>query len=404
MFNFRRLPGILYHRRYTTLSSILLTVTILYYLLHWGIMCTNFETWQHIKRLCHLHQKGEAVGNLCQPLCIDKKIHSFTCHAFHAGKEAVFSANWEGTHLVFKASRRVWANNLDTVYWVDKEGRQHFPSEADFNNMIRDIVSSKLNYSISNDQLKRLSRLGFSKAKEGSPQRQVEMQNLWVLLQDNEYLCSLLYSDIDVFPQLLGTCGGFFAVEYLEPVHGGSNILSISDGNEEWPSRVKLAMLMMELLSELETNLPEPFHLCDIKMSHFGLVKGTQRLKFLDLDSAVPRTVASKATADGRHCTKHEECDFFDCRSLCNDKTKKCDLPVTNDNYQVVCEKIFLGWTLSGTVIIPGLLISPHTPSSLASLLRHCAHPNNSPRQFVPDDLKVKLYTKLTELDEILHF
>lgn len=367
-------------------------------------MCTNLETWQQVNKLCQLYRKGEAVGNLCKPLCVDKKIQSFACHAFHAGKEAVFSANWAGTRLVFKTSRRTRSSLVDPVYWVDTNGKKHFPTEADFNYMILDVVASKLNLSVSNDQLKRLSRLGFSKGKEGSPQRHAEMQNLWVLLQDNEYLCSVLYSDQDVFPQLLGTCGGFFAVEYVEPVRSTSNLLSVSDSREEWSSRVKLAVMMMDLLEELETNLPEPFHLCDIKTSHFGLAKGTNRLKFLDLDSVLPRAIASKATADGSHCSKHKECDFFDCHSMCNLKTNKCDNPVINNNFQVVCEKLFLGWTLSGTVIIPGLLISQHTPSSLAALLRLCAHPDtpNNPKQVVSEDVKRRLYTTLSEMDQVL--
>jgi hypothetical protein len=114
-----------------------------------------------------------------------------------------------------------------------------------------------------------------------------------------------------------------------------SSVMSMGESREEWATRLKLAVLIMDMLDELETNLAEPFHLCDIKMSHFGLTKGSQRLKFLDLDSVLPRTVAGRVTADGRHCTRHEDCDFFDCRSKCNAATSRCDLPVTNNNFQV---------------------------------------------------------------------
>jgi hypothetical protein len=165
--------------------------------------------------------------------------------------------------------------------------------------------------------------------------RQVEMQNLWFLLQDNEYLCSILYADRDIFPQLLGTCGPFFAVEYVDPVQMSSGVMSMGEGHEEWAKKLKLAVLMMDLLDELETNLAEPFHLCDVKMSHFGLTKNGQHLKFLDLDSVLPRTVVGHMTADGSHCTRHEDCDFFDCRSRCNSVTSRCDSPVTNNNFQV---------------------------------------------------------------------
>lgn len=45
------------------------------------------------------------MGILCEPLCTEKGIHSLACETLHAGKEAVFSAHWETTRLVFKASR-----------------------------------------------------------------------------------------------------------------------------------------------------------------------------------------------------------------------------------------------------------------------------------------------------------
>lgn len=54
---------------------------------------------------CSTHRDGTAMGILCEPLCAEKGIHSLACETLHAGKEAVFSAHWEATRLVFKASR-----------------------------------------------------------------------------------------------------------------------------------------------------------------------------------------------------------------------------------------------------------------------------------------------------------
>jgi len=51
MLHLRRLPGILYQRRYVTATLIILILTVIYYLIHWGIMCTNLETWQHVSHL-----------------------------------------------------------------------------------------------------------------------------------------------------------------------------------------------------------------------------------------------------------------------------------------------------------------------------------------------------------------
>lgn len=72
--------------------------------------------------------------------------------------------------------------------------------------------------------------------------------------------------------------------------------------------------------------------------------------------------------------------------------------------FQIVCEKIFLGWTLSGTIIIPGLLMSEHTTSTLAVLLRQCANPDGDtthlPRAAASDSLKIRLHNMLKEMEK----
>lgn len=74
--------------------------------------------------------------------------------------------------------------------------------------------------------------------------------------------------------------------------------------------------------------------------------------------------------------------------------------------FQVVCEKIFLGWTLSGSVIMPGLLMTPQTPSTLASLLRQCSDPDIDGTDHIyptpSQHVKERLFATLTELDRML--
>lgn len=71
---------------------------------------------------------------------------------------------------------------------------------------------------------------------------------------------------------------------------------------------------------------------------------------------------------------------------------------------QIICEKIFLGWTLSGTIIIPGLLMSEHTTSTLAALLRQCANPDGDTmhvsRAAATDILKKRLYNVVSEMEK----
>lgn len=58
---------------------------------------------------------------------------------------------------------------------------------------------------------------------------------------------------------------------------------------------------------------------------------------------------------------------------------------------------------MSGTIIIPGLLMSRRTTGSLAVLLRQCANPHGDlshlPRASVSSAVRTRLYDMLTEMD-----
>lgn len=200
--------------------------------------------------------------------------------------------------------------------------------------MIRDLVLSKLNLTITDHRIQRLARLRTHRVETDENKRRLEMENVWQLLQENEYVISIVYEDRDVFPQLIGTCGTFYAAEYVRPIETPTTILALSDSKPEWAKRLKLAVMILDLLEELESNFPEPFYLCDVKINHFGLPAGGQKLKFLDLDAVFPKSAIGRITADGKNCQRHEDCDYFDCRSLCSEN-KRCESPVVNNNLQV---------------------------------------------------------------------
>ena len=83
-------------------------------------------------------------------------------------------------------------------------------------------------------------------------------------------------------------------------------------------------------------------------------------------DTLFPKSVIDRNTADQSTCERHQDCDFFDCHSLCNKVIQRCDTPVVNNNLQVICKKIF---------IESGLLASKHLPKEKRILLEECANP-----------------------------
>ncbi|KAL0271530.1 UNVERIFIED_CONTAM: hypothetical protein PYX00_008594 [Menopon gallinae] len=381
------------------------------------------------------------MGNLCKPLCSENEIHSITCSPQQSGKEFVFTAKWNNRLVVFKSShsrdRFGWENitrsgKLENNFppkedrsrtvpraskrAQDKESRiremKNYKrrkrvdeatvkeaNEKHFESIIRDIVNEKLNLTVTNSQIESLKYLETKNKflySEFSEARKTEKANLYRLLQSREYIMSQLFSDREMFPQIIGTCGHFYVVEHLRSPQ--FNSFFMLDDKEEWSERMKLAIEIMDFVEELETNFPDALHMCDIKMSHFG-VTNTGRLKFLDLDSVYTNNVIEKLASSGKPCQENADCDLLDCKSVCNARTKICDGGIANNNLQVICEKIFVGWTMSGKVIVPGLLMSEHTPASLATLLRLCAENGRAP---VPEDVRQRLYTTLTEMYQIL--
>ncbi|XP_060520081.1 divergent protein kinase domain 1C isoform X2 [Cylas formicarius] len=326
----KRLPGVLYTYRYTVYSTGIVFSTFVYFLFKWNVLCVNLQAWQHVKKMCKLYEDGLAVGSLCAPLCVSRDIHSLTCHSFQAAKEAVFSAEWHNIRLVFKSVPR----NIQTIHWYDN-GILKYPTEKEFLSTIRAIVKRRLNLTLAYDTAVRLSRLKPSYEEKDKVKRQKEIENLWYLLQNHEYLLSTLFTDKDVFPQLLGTCGPYFAVEYLEPISLGSSLFSTSDSREEWGRRLKYAVQILDLLEELENNFREPFYLCDMRVGHFGFAKDKKKLKFIDLDEVFPRSVIDGLFQQTRGCKKENDCEFLDCRSACNQTSNRCLTTTVNSNFQI---------------------------------------------------------------------
>ena len=107
--------------------------------------------------------------------------------------------------------------------------------------------------------------------------------NVWSLLQDNEYVLSKLYASVDIFPTLLGSCGGLYVVEALEPLSFPPRYFAKLSFNQ-WAQRVSVTLAILDLLDELENVFEDPVHLCDVKPEHFG-ISDFGKVKVLDLDS-----------------------------------------------------------------------------------------------------------------------
>ena len=61
-----------------------------------------------------------------------------------------------------------------------------------------------------------------------------------------EYVLSKLHASLDVFPTLMGTCGGLYVVEALEPLSYPHYLAKLSFG--QWAQRVSVALGNIHIL------------------------------------------------------------------------------------------------------------------------------------------------------------
>lgn len=324
---------------------------------------------------------GEVIGNLCESLCLKETMESLACHPSKRQEGVAFSTTWKGKRILFKSPKIKDASTPKQLHWTDKNNIKQYPTYEEFLTLITRLVYSKMNLNIS---LEKAKEIGTIPLDDNFPtDKSIEMENAWMLLQDEDYLSTVLFSGKEIFPERVGTCGYLYATEYPEIAKGTSALFSLEDDEEEWDRRSHLAVLMQDLLVKLDKN---NLQICDIQLKNFGALGN--RLHYLSPGNVRLRKSLPKINP----CKIDHDCGNFDCLALCNVTSGFCNKAIESDNLQLVCEKIYLGWKAAGRVIIPGLLVSTKASSALATLLRRCADPNALPHTKA---FKMALYNTL---------
>ena len=320
---------------------------------------------------------------MCQDLCKLDSFEPISCPPYHSGKQVVVDTMFRKNVPVVVKARTIdiEAESENIVYWKDEDDEIRYPTKEEFTKMMQNHLT--VNYNLSLPVNKGLYSLWpHALTKDSLTQYQNDwllqttMKHLWSLSLDPEYVFSRLFKDFDVFPEILGTCGGLYMVERVEPINMPYFLQHVDfDG---WVQRVKLGLLILDLLEEFDNMFDSPVYLCDMKSEHFGLSEHG-RLKYLDVDNVFLKTVADKSVGDGSFCETHSDCDLFDCKGFCDLIENKCTGGVSNNNLQIVCEKIFLGQSLNFKLLgSTGLLVSKHASRRLQEAVETCANPSKS--------------------------
>ncbi|EHH29368.1 Protein FAM69C [Macaca mulatta] len=282
---------------------------------------------------CQDYRGGALAGDLCEDLCVAGKLLFQRCLHYDRGKK-VLQADWRGRPVVLKSKEEAFSSfpPLSLLEEEAGEGGQDIP-EAELLLMVAGEVKSALGLELSN------SSLGPWWPGRRGPRWRGQLASLWALLQQEEYVYFSLLQDLSphVLP-VLGSCGHFYAVEFLaagSPHHralfpldrvpgapGGGQARAISD----------IALSFLDMVNHFDSDFSHRLHLCDIKPENFA-IRSDFTVVAIDVDMAFFEPKMREILE--QNCTDDEDCNFFDCFSRCDLRVNKCGAQRVNNNLQL---------------------------------------------------------------------
>ncbi|XP_033122152.1 divergent protein kinase domain 1C-like isoform X2 [Anneissia japonica] len=311
-----------------------LSVLLLYKLL-FVIYCDEDWSKDVIYKLCDHYNDGLIDGDVCHALCVDEEFQYRDCFNYRHRKLAL-KMKWKGRVVMLKALEPYLENfnndlkklriSLDKDYAFDEKLTTISTLlRIRLNNQITKYVQPK-NKLTFDEIYQRLWTGNTSKSKKA------EIVSVGSLSSQREYIFFQFYRNMVNFPDVFGTCGHMYVVEYTPPPWtlnpGASGLQEVSALKYwTWDRRAQLASNFMQMLRNFEVDFHEPFYFCDIKHPNFGITDDLT-VKAIDVDMAYYKSTVESFIRK-RKCTKETEatsCRFFDCITECDEHTGKCRL------------------------------------------------------------------------------
>lgn len=307
--------------------------------------CTDQKSKGILGRLCLGYQQGLLTGDLCKDLCVTQTMVYKRCLYYDKGKK-VIQADWNGQPIILKSKLEDFLS-YDSLYLLDEQESRSIP-EIDILVFTALEIKHSLGLEVKNVTAPQLWTKHL-KDRRGSFSR-AELASMWSLLQQEEYVFFQLLQDLSKHVlKMIGSCGHFYAVEYLTAGHAWHhNLFSLeelsphswrgSSSKALWQATNSIALSFLDLARHFENDFSHPLHLCDIKPENFA-IRADLTVVAIDVDMAFFEPKMRDILE--QNCTKDEDCSFFDCFSHCNLKTQRCRAERSNNNLQVICDKIF---------------------------------------------------------------
>ncbi|XP_051542650.1 divergent protein kinase domain 1C isoform X2 [Myxocyprinus asiaticus] len=323
--------------------------------------CTDDKSKQILQRVCDEYQQGVLTGDLCEDLCVAGQVEYKRCLYYENGKK-VIAASWRGVPVVLKSKLENFSSYEALALLEYQDGAGGMGGEEELSPL--DVVfyatlEIKNSLGLETGTNLTLPRLWGQRLKEKEwTYSRAELASLWALLQQEEYTFLRVLQDLTHHvAKILGSCGHFYAVEYLVAGHTwDQNIFSLEELSLSpslspwiWGERMltardmvpRVALSFLEMVEHFDNDFSHRLHLCDIKPENFGIRKDLTVVA-IDVDMAFFEPKMKDILE--QNCTSDNDCNFFDCISKCDRSKNRCGPKRKNSNLQVICEKIFRSW------------------------------------------------------------
>ncbi|XP_071340440.1 divergent protein kinase domain 1C isoform X2 [Trachinotus anak] len=305
---------------------------------------------------------------MCEDLCVLGLVEYKRCLYYENGKK-VIEARWRGNPIILKSKLENFSSYeplgildyqdtaeelspLDVVFYATLEVRNSLGLAEEDEDEEGGGGGGGNNSS--------LARLWGKKLKHRDKSySRAELASLWSLLQQEEYTFLRVLQDLSTHvAKVLGSCGHFYAVEYLSAGHAwDQNIFSLEEvaapglqgqdragARGRWTTREmvhRIALSFLDMVWHFDNDFTHKLHLCDIKPENFAIRKDLTVVA-IDVDMAFFEPKMRDIL--DQNCSSDDDCNFFDCSSRCNLQRHRCSPHRRNSNLQVICEKIFRPW------------------------------------------------------------
>ncbi|RMC15667.1 hypothetical protein DUI87_07869 [Hirundo rustica rustica] len=346
------------------------------FLLHGSVFserCTDEKSHRILARLCLDYSSGALTGDLCEDLCVAQKLVYKHCLYYDRGKK-VIQADWRGQPIILKSKKEIFSSYQHLSMLEEVETRD-IP-ETELLLMVALEVKNALGLELSNNSM------GPLWTKKKGPRWKAQVASMWSLLQQEEYIYFSLLQDFSKHVlRIIGSCGHFYAVEYLTAGHAWHKTLfplenvigpSLTGHRGRVRAIIDIALSFLDMVQHFDNDFSHRLHLCDIKPENFA-IRRDLTVVAIDVDMAFFEPKMRDILE--QKCTGDEDCNFFDCFSKCNLKIRKCGAQRANNNLQVICDKIFRRWFSPD---LRGPLVSLPLQLQLQKAVQECAQPGHT--------------------------